>query len=473
MAPIVALAAAAPQAAAAPSAAAVVATQSVVKVQARQCSGGRDRSATGFVWGSASQVVTSMHVLAGCASFSVHYEGRGATRAATVQRVLRRADLALLAVGEAPAASPLRVAADVPNESDEVYAVGYYLDIPTANRTSLRLGFAGKRLRDIVPLNVRRELEGLGYPDVDLEVINLEGHLLPGMSGAPIVNARGELVAVADGGLEAGLAGASWGIPVRYLPLLAGSTESLGTTAARQVESLFAIDLLSEAGVSIRCGDLVLQRLRTRPFAEIVHSSDDIVGLRQLIAALGVADLDFDVDVYQDLASGATVAAPAGVRLTAQEGACVATLHDGALELHVQGKQIRAAPNQPEIWVMEVQSATLSFESRALPNAPMWLPDPQWSYWQPQARYDGLLVRRKAVGLYAEGNPWLVPPEYAFETLAARGHVAIGILAKNRDNLRLQLCLRGLQSGPCPPASLLADWSRLILTTHLATFPLS
>lgn len=446
---------------------------SVVKVHARRC-GGIDRSATGFIWGARSQVVTSMHVVVGCADISVYFERPGASRAATVRRVLRRADLALLTVEDAPAVSPLPIASQRVADDAEVFAVGYYLDIPTANRKSLRLGFAGRRLRDIIPPSVRRELEQLGFPDVNLEVINLEGHLLPGMSGAPIVNAQGQVVAIADGGLEAGAAGASWGIPIAHLEALSGSAETMSSTPPRQqIESLFAVDLTSTSGVSIRCGDLQLQRLRTRPFAEIVASSDDILGLQQLSAALGFPRFDFQVDVYQDVDSGATVAVPSGTQLTSRGSVCVGTQRGGTLELYVQGKRI-AAPQGSQTWLAEVQTATLEFMDRALPdNATMWQSDPQWSYWQPQARYDGFLVRRFGAGLFTEWNAWNIPGEYLFATLAARGQTAIGILVRHRSNLRLQLCRINRSPVACPPPEELFEWSQMVLTTHLATFPLS
>ncbi|HVR29672.1 MAG TPA: serine protease [Thermoanaerobaculia bacterium] len=449
--------------------------RSVVKVNAQQCHGGTNRSATGFLWGNSSQVVTSLHVLAGCRQVSVRFEAAGATRTARIAKVLLRADLALLVVDDAPAGAPLAVAARSPGEQEEVYSYGYYLDIPTANRKTLRLNFAGRRLRDIIPAAVRRELEGLGYPDVELDVINLEGNLLPGMSGAPVVNAAGELVAIADGGLEAGLAGASWGIPVRYLAQLASSVEAMPPGARDgRVESLFAVDLSSALGIAIQCGELELQRLRTRPLAEIAASSDDVVGLQQLAAAFALPDLHFDVDVYQHLESGATMAIPASMRLAGGANGCTASLAEGRLQLHVQGSRIAAdQAGQEQRWSLEVQSATALFEHRALPNTPMWVADPNWSYWQPQFRYDGLLVRRKGAALFGQWNAWNIPTEYAFETLAARGHAAIGIVARNLDNLRMQLCLRNASSVPCPPMSEVRDWARLVVTTHLATFPLS
>lgn len=446
--------------------------RSVVKVRAEQC-GGPDRSATGFVWGAREQVVTSMHVIAGCRRILVYYEDPGADRLATLTHVLRRADLALLRVTNPPTGTPLGTAVQAPEENEEVYAVGYYLNVPTANRKSLKLGFGGKRLRQILPPQVTAELERLGYPDVELEIVNLEGHLLPGMSGAPIVNRAGELVAIADGGLEAGAAGASWGIPVDYLPALPGSTDRMPGGGARVV-SLFAVDFTSEAGIAVRCGDLSLQRLRTRPFNEIARSTDDPLGLSQLRNVLAWADRQFYVDIYQDLESGATVVAPNAISFqTTGPGGCVARAADGALEFHVRGSRIETPQSNQQLWMQEVQSRTIALEEQAFPDAFRWQPDFQWSYKAPVFRPDGLMVRRKAAGLFTAPNPMDLPNQYAFETLAARGPAAVGIVAKNLDYPRMSACLQNLHFWPCPARDVLQLWAQLVWSTHLATFPLN
>ena len=48
----------------------------VLRVTASQCGGAApDRAASGFAYGSANQVVTALHVVQGCQTISVGYQG--------------------------------------------------------------------------------------------------------------------------------------------------------------------------------------------------------------------------------------------------------------------------------------------------------------------------------------------------------------------------------------------------------------
>ncbi len=60
----------------------------------------------------------------------------------------------------------------------------------------------------------RKQMTDRNSPSVDEKVINLEGDLAPGFSGAPLINSAGEVVGVADGGLNNGQNGICWAIPL-------------------------------------------------------------------------------------------------------------------------------------------------------------------------------------------------------------------------------------------------------------------
>lgn len=444
---------------------------SVVKVFARECSTGNDASATGFVWGNGDQVVTAMHSVLGCNRIDVYYEVPGASRRGTVVKVLKRADLALLKVIDSPEPTVLAAASTSPGEAEEVRAIGYYLDIPTSQQVYLRLGFLGKQLKDIIPAQVKRDLQALGHPDVDLDIINLQGNLLPGMSGGPILNAAGRLVAVVNGGLKNGTVSASWGIPIRFLEDLARSEETPTRVSRRRIDQLFATTSEEEAGEAIRCGDLSFQPLGTRSFAEIASSTDDPRGLHQLLSVLGLSAPSFEAAIYQELESGATFAVPGGLPVESQATHCTVSAGAGLPRLDIQGFRLAADPTRSQRWMAEVQEATTAFEDQVLPDAPYWQMDPQWSYWQPQFRYDGFVVRRKAAALYRHQNPWNLPTQYAFETLIARGPAGLGVAARQPQNVQFQLCILGYETVGCPSRSEMETWAQFILLTHLATFP--
>ncbi len=75
-----------------------------------------------------------------------------------------------------------------------------------------------RKLGDIVEPQDHPALEKRGSPNPNLEVIHFEGDLVPGLSGAPIVNQQGAVVAVANGGLREGTTGYVWGTRINTLP---------------------------------------------------------------------------------------------------------------------------------------------------------------------------------------------------------------------------------------------------------------
>jgi S1-C subfamily serine protease len=58
--------------------------------------------------------------------------------------------------------------------------------------------------------------------------VRLDGHFLPGLSGAPIFDVSGKVVAIGSGGLKSGAASVSWAVPALHLEALLLSQERLG-----------------------------------------------------------------------------------------------------------------------------------------------------------------------------------------------------------------------------------------------------
>jgi hypothetical protein len=72
-------------------------------------------------------------------------------------------------------------------------------------------------LKDLIPASSLSILKERSSPNHLIKVLNLQGNLLPGHSGAPILDSRGRVLAVANGGLKEGFAGISWAIPYKYI----------------------------------------------------------------------------------------------------------------------------------------------------------------------------------------------------------------------------------------------------------------
>jgi hypothetical protein len=60
-------------------------------------------------------------------------------------------------------------------------------------------------------------MQDRGSPFYKAKVLSIQGQLLPGDSGAPILDSQNRVLAIADGGLKGGFAGISWAVPMNSL----------------------------------------------------------------------------------------------------------------------------------------------------------------------------------------------------------------------------------------------------------------
>ena len=428
-----------------------------------------DRSATGFLWSSPDTAVTALHVVAGCGTVTVYFEGQRVQRQANVVKVLRHADLALLKIADPPPGRVLAVEPGAPSLTEPLSVLGYPLQIPSMTNTPLQLRYGGKHLRDIVPESVAKELSG-GSPSLELEIDFIEGHLLPGNSGAPIFNQQRRIVAIADGGLENGAAAVSWGIPAKFLMQLASSTESpAAQTGGRPLHALFAAESEVKNRGETTCSGLTLTKLRSMAFPQISRSVDSPIGLMQLVQFFQIDPSAFTFDVYQHLPSGATFVVPEGAQLQQDaQGDCMATASNGHIELHMQ-VGVLASPAQ-------AQSKAQMFElGWAGGNPQGWITDPQWSNMVPFYRFDGLVVQRKAYSHVSAIYPNFLD-QYGFEAVAIRGNVFIGLASKYAWTPQIQQALTLCRMSPANPQCsdairFLSNWVKSALAVQLTTFP--
>jgi len=399
--------------------------RSVVQVQGSGCpasQGTERRVATGFAYGPAGHVVTANHVVTGCQRITVYWEKHnGHTQQASVVRVLPKADLALLQVGQslgtALTAQPQR-----PKVDAEVETLGYYLSVPTMSNKRLRVTYGSSRLADMVPKETRQALQQSGAIDVNLDILRLDGHLLPSHSGAPIFDLQGHVVGVGSGGLKSGAASVSWAVPASYLSALLISQEQQGDS--RTIANLFANSAAETAGNTGRqpsnaggaprsmqaiCGGVQFIYTGVRSFAELLVGHEDLGSVQKLIATFNLTDQQisaFRYHTFQPLDGGAAVAIPdwTSVRDTGQ--VCRALNQTGRISIEFASQTVQSV--QEGQWVSE------QFEtSFALRSGRQWGVSPDYSYIGPYQRRDGLIVNRRT---YAGLNPQFIP-SLAFETL--------------------------------------------------------
>jgi Trypsin-like peptidase domain len=453
---------------------------SILRLTATNCVGNTGlldgRTATAFIWRDKSTAITALHVVSGCSTINVWYQTLRVLKTAQISKVYRDGDLALLTIKEAMPVSPLIESDHPPTLSDQLQALGFPLQSPTMSSTALRLRFGGQTLDDIVPTAIKTLLLSAKSPSLTLNITNIEGHLVPGLSGAPVLNSQSRVVSIGDGGLENGTVGISWGIPVQALTRLVSSTEVVNPTSlGAPPRALFAAETESMNRGEVVCSGVTLTKLRTVMFANISGSTDDALGLQQLVNFFGIDPRGFQYDVYQHLASGATMVVPAGASLRSGTAGC--TYANPSAPNIIMRLQIAPAVGNAET----IQVATSQELTAGGGSAQGWFADNAFTNVSSSTRSDGLLVRRKA---FVHLDPTLIAPnsmpqdKYLFETLAARNGFELNASVVNNDstvenNKKAMTCRVAPSVNGCDEINRITDaWVRSVIAVHLATFPI-
>ena len=435
----------------------------VLRIYAK-CGNAEPVSGTGFAWGSPGRVVTAFHVVAGCSSVEIYYQGL-ASVPATIDRVLPSADLALLKVVDPPQVEALTVSTVPPAVGDTVDVYGFPFGQPTRSDAPLYVTDANREtplLRDAVGGSEREQLVALGIPSLDTEILRVDGNLLPGHSGAPILDHQGNVVAIGSGGLQRGTVGIGWAVRARYLSdLMAAPAGAAPTVRPRLLATSFANVSPETASKRVRCGALSFVKTRTVALQDLLATSDDPGGLLQISASTGepiqdFADLQFDIWTEPD--SGAGIAVPTGGELRSEDARCVARWSDGKIQMNVAGALLNGEP-RTFTWQSSVQTVSVVFEQNwAAQFLPFLIQDPRFSYTMAQEHRGGMLVNRKFfMGQQQNGRP----PYGIFETIMAKGRAFIGISVVNYQYL----------ASVALPRDQFRAWVAAGFAAHLSTFP--
>jgi hypothetical protein len=469
------------------------AAKATVNVFARDCRGHPGSDGTGFLWQRPDRVVTALHVVADCQRIRVQLPGR-ADQEGRLVNALRAADLALLATEPVRGGEPLQHSTRIPDLDEQVRVFGPKHDASFSDEL-FRIEYANRsafRLRDVLRNPAKRaEVERGGFPDLAVEILRHSGHLLPGQSGAPVVDRTGRVVGIGNGGLEAGTTGVGWSIRAHYLdrlPVSRDDTRLAGTPSAslfsRQVPvaafpggsaitpetfdrqppdrpdqafpARYPVERMPLP--SVRCGwvDFVLTRRRT--LGQLAETTDDSVGLRQLLEWSDVPRHALDLmlfDVWTEPRSGAGIALPAGAQPQERGELCSALLWEGRVNVFFGGATGQPGSPDDRSWVDDQFATWRGFDAavaRAVGHAAFARVDTR-SYPRPQRRGNMLVYR----GLDRERTA--EPPIFATKTLASSGDTFLGITLIHFIH---------------PQRSTEMEWQRVRaarLGVHLSTFP--
>ena len=415
----------------------IEAAKSVVQVISSGCPGEEgERAGSGFVLGTAGLIVTDLHVIAGCASYQVKYPGIDELPA-TVAHVLMARDLALLKVDHPPAVPGLQLAATAPQVKEELDVIGFPLGLPAYDDAGLHVTLATQltpALRDGLDPQTLDELKLVGSPTLDTQVVRVDGNLLPGDSGAPLIDYQGKVAGVGDGGLERGTVGIGWATRPQYVDELLNSNEPPPSAASGVASVAFAATIPSTGADdrTVKCGALSLIRRRGTRLAALIRTSDDPVELRALLQDLTGAPVEqFDDQhfaIWTEPRSGAGIAVPRGLEIESGPEYCTVHTPVPTITYLITLKPLPLITSSPE-WELAYNRERWLASHRAaeLANLRVWVGDRKYS--TPQRFENGGIVDRV---MLTGQNPDGKAVQMYINHLAGRG-VFASILVVNRD----------------------------------------
>lgn len=296
----------------------VASSKSVVSISATSSDG--TSVGSGFVWKKSTYVVTALHVVAGAKQIEVYSETQKTGTGADLEAVSKEADLALLKLKEDLGLAPLRETAVSPNSTAEFYIWGYPHDVAKMQGDFIRFSLSQSQaptLKSIFKSNsqFKKIVGSQGYPTIRTKILRISTTIQPGHSGAPIIDKRGKVVGIGDGGLRKGIARINWAIPAAvYLPNLENSGDTPPKTTSRQTR-LFGKRIENQVKVPA-AGKSVLEKVWTASLQEVLETADqNLVDIFNGISQEAMKETgrnlgDARIDVYEDAETGATIAVP-------------------------------------------------------------------------------------------------------------------------------------------------------------------
>lgn len=359
---------------------------------------------------------------------------------------------------------------------------------------TLRLGFnSNGKLEGLLSKTIKDALTICKRPNPSIEILYLDGSLLPGFSGSPIIDNNGKLVGIADGGLEEGSSSISWGIKAGKLNTLLGSKESFpkSITCGIGTKSTFSSEnLLEETNVQfIEYKQFKFIKTKTRTIQEMMQTIDDPEGLKQLISSYSMYNntnySQFKYDIYEDLYSGMTFCVPQGTKLKVINNLIIGDFKNTDFKLIIYPDYIKHLDPNP---LLRYTTSAQTFQQTiiALDGGHLtYNKDFNMSYKNgPIIRYDGIKVNREAYrGFTPIKNSFgqvinSIPKSYSFQTHIGRENYYMGAAALNMNSTledinNLNYCLNTGNCGPPTCENICNEYelfSQLVLGVHMGGF---
>ena len=207
------------------------------------------RQQTGFQVAGVEGIVTALHGVLDCKNIAAYSEVDDVKLVdLMLKEVDVQRDLAVLRPNESSESQlpigGLEESTNLEESCEGFYVLGYALTTQTQAAIPVnRQGCYIETLDPNVTDSIRMALRQRGSPDPALDVYRLPSNVVPGHSGAPLLNTEGKVVGVAQGGLDSGRVGVAWAAiwANRNFSPVESKQEQLDELKNKSLEGVFAV----------------------------------------------------------------------------------------------------------------------------------------------------------------------------------------------------------------------------------------
>ncbi|MFY0598618.1 MAG: trypsin-like peptidase domain-containing protein [Cyclobacteriaceae bacterium] len=301
---------------------------------------------SGFVWGNRSQVITSLHGMKEGGTITILFGTKGALgdpsgiRKASILKTHQDSDLVLLQIEGTPLPQSVIPLKDYVTEKvpfgKTIYALGYNNGQRGKTTRTLKKGYVNpETLESLLPPADLESVSAAKVPAIDLEILYLDGSLLPGYSGSPVVNELGQLIGIGDGGLENGASNVSWVIPAKFISDLENSSTSNLPSGFAKADQAFSAEVTidtqgeietledfedmeevyAESHMGFEFEDFSFYSTKKRSFQEMLETTVDQNNMESFMSDFRELNIQVDYDflkfdIYEDIVEGVVIAIP-------------------------------------------------------------------------------------------------------------------------------------------------------------------
>lgn len=209
---------------------------------------------TGFRMQGTKGIITALHGVLGATSITAQNTKGDVLTDLSISQVDIDNDLALLTSQEIfgrdnEGLIPVEDISLTPGEKLSIW--GHPEGIEINDKSAFVGNPVIKKLTTLIPPNSAEVFEKRRSPFESIDILYIEGNLVPGHSGAPVLDTQNRVVGVVDGGLLGGAAAISWAIPIKNIKWRTKSLAGfrLQELARQDPENLFALKDYNEPTV--------------------------------------------------------------------------------------------------------------------------------------------------------------------------------------------------------------------------------